>query len=200
MTTLFTLSDLPMSFEAVDDDLVMLRLYCWPCRTVHEFKLKDIERIVYSLGAAEILAYDSGYQDAEDKIERTRPADGPSACLLTALRDAGNSEVFAEHVEQGVECREAADCCDVPTGIGARHDCEPNTGSVIRSRLIVEAGSGQTVEHVQAEYPGLPVLHNGRMYEATELPEFVMVAGKRAPKGSPAYAARIAAVRRGETW
>jgi hypothetical protein len=145
---------------------VTVNLYCWPHRTVHRFDLGAVEKIVYALGAAEILAYDSGYQDATDKIERTRPAEGPSACLRTALRDADNPEVFAEHTEQGVECRAAAGCCDVPTGIGARHDCPPNADSVIRSRLIVEAGSGQTVEHVQAEFPGLPVLHNGRVFPA----------------------------------
>jgi hypothetical protein len=122
-----------------------MNFYCWPCRTVHAFGLEDVEKIVYALGAAEILAYDSGYQDATDRIERTRPAEGPSACLRTALRDADNPEVFAEHTEQGVECRAAADCCDVPTGIGARHDCPAPAGEALdaerRGDVVVEAGS-----------------------------------------------------------
>jgi hypothetical protein len=70
-----------------------VHLYCWPCRTTHEFGLKDVERIVYALGAAISLGNPELYP----------------YCLRTALRDADHPEVFAEHVEQGIECRERAD-------------------------------------------------------------------------------------------
>lgn len=108
---------------------VAVNLYCWPCRTVHAFTLVEVEQIVYALGAAEILAYDSGYQDAEDQAERTRPADGPSACLRTALQDAGNPEVFAEHVDQGMECRERSPEAEAPPVAEVQRECTEETWS-----------------------------------------------------------------------
>lgn len=81
-----------------------LRLYCWPCNGVHEFVLADVEQLVYALGAAEVMAYESGFADADSEEMRTR-GETP-ACLRTILRAAENPEAFAEHVEQGVTCRE----------------------------------------------------------------------------------------------
>jgi len=93
-----------------------LNLYCWQHRTVHAFPLADVERIIYALGAETIDGYDGGYRDGWNVrrvggpwgSDRTRLTDDPPDCLKTVLRGAGDDEVYAEHVEQGVECRKAA--------------------------------------------------------------------------------------------
>lgn len=84
-----------------------LRLYCWPCKDVHTIELADVERIVYALGAAELVSYQSGFDDGGPLNEPTRLPDDPPTCHLVTLRHAADIEVFAEHVEQGVACREA---------------------------------------------------------------------------------------------
>jgi hypothetical protein len=83
-----------------------MNLYCWPCRTVHQFGLKDVEKIVYALGANAVLAYELGRLDEAAKNPE-QPSDSAVTCLKTVLRDANSPEVFIEHVEQGIECREA---------------------------------------------------------------------------------------------
>lgn len=78
-----------------------LRLYCWPHRTTHEFGLKDVEKIVYALGA-----------DAADRgpdANRVPVEDFIPSCPNEVLDWADDAEVYAEHVEQGIECRERAD-------------------------------------------------------------------------------------------
>lgn len=72
-----------------------MHLYCWPCRAVHAFPLAEVERIVYALGA-----------DAAD-LNHEGPAE-EIACLFDVQRWA-ESGPYAEHVEQGIECRERAD-------------------------------------------------------------------------------------------
>lgn len=71
----------------------VMRLYCWPCRTAHSFPLEDVEKIVYALGADAMMP---------EPISVNEPS-----CLKEVLR-WDNPEVFAEHVEQGIECRKAA--------------------------------------------------------------------------------------------
>lgn len=87
-----------------------MNLYCWPHRTVHEFTLKDVEKIVYALGVEAITAYQSGFDDGSADVEPipTRLPEDPPQCLLEVLRGADDIEVYAEHVEQGIECREKA--------------------------------------------------------------------------------------------
>lgn len=79
-------------------------LYCWLHRDNHSFTQGEVEKIVYSLGAAETDAYLDGARDPETAL--TNPPPSPT-CLQDALRSADNPEVYAEHVEQGVECRRA---------------------------------------------------------------------------------------------
>jgi len=94
----------------------VMRLYCWQHRTVHAFPLADVEQIIYALGASVIDAYDGGYRDgwnnANDNrpygADRARQTDDPPDCLRRVIREAGDCEMYAEHVEQGVECRKAA--------------------------------------------------------------------------------------------
>jgi hypothetical protein len=94
-----------------DDPGVSMNLHCWPCRTVHEFGLDDVERIVYALGGI-----------AADDFNRI--VSEPD-CLISVLRGASDSEAYAEHVDQGVECRQAnrdagayvhRRCCGTPVG------------------------------------------------------------------------------------
>jgi len=87
-----------------------LRLYCWPCGAVHEFEIPDVERIVYALGAAEVLAthMQSETFTDQDRADAREMANAGTTCLATILDCSHDPEVFAEHVEQGVECREAA--------------------------------------------------------------------------------------------
>jgi hypothetical protein len=86
-----------------------LNLYCWPCREVHQLPAADVEKIVYALGPAPTDAYFSGYDDGGDNYglgaEPTRARDY-QPCWLEVLKSADDSEVYAEHVEQGIECRE----------------------------------------------------------------------------------------------
>lgn len=84
-----------------------LRLYCWPCNEVHEFVLADVEQIIYAL----IFQARLGGGDRFDPP--------PFACLREVLRwpDEGGSIAatliegvyYAEHVEQGIIRRTAAD-------------------------------------------------------------------------------------------
>jgi hypothetical protein len=86
-------------FTAEEPQVQAMNLYCWPCRTVHQFPLADVEKLVYALGA-----------DAQDGWSETAVVsmDEPD-CLNELLKAAGNPEAYAEHVEQGIECREAAE-------------------------------------------------------------------------------------------
>jgi len=76
-------------------DSSTMNLYCWPCRAPHVLLLRDVERIVYALGAHET-----------DKDPRAGSWAG--SCLLQVLRWADDAEIYAEHVEEGIECREHA--------------------------------------------------------------------------------------------
>lgn len=89
--------------ESVTQDevhhVIVMRLYCWPCRMVHALPLADVERIVYALGAAEACARN------DDQVPAQGPEDFGTQCLVFVLRSAGDAEAYAEHVEQGVTCR-----------------------------------------------------------------------------------------------
>jgi len=82
-----------------DDPGVSMRFYCWPHRTTHEFGLEDVEKIVYALGAEAV----------ESPDDRADAGTGVPTCLRFVLDWAGTPEVFREHVEQGIECRERTD-------------------------------------------------------------------------------------------
>lgn len=81
-----------------------MRFYCWPCATVHEFALKDVERIVYALGTDAAFAWDDAHAPSGD--------DTPE-CLNRVLGWVTDTPpeygTHALHVQQGVECRERAD-------------------------------------------------------------------------------------------
>lgn len=98
------MADLEVYIEAPDDEWTPcvdgLRFYCWPHRTNHEFGLKDVEKIVYALGASDW----DGWNDAHIPSGEKDPQ-----CLLEVLRGANDAEDYAEHVEQGIECRERSD-------------------------------------------------------------------------------------------
>jgi hypothetical protein len=98
---------------------IEVRLYCWSCLTVHTFALADVERIVYALVADPIDSYRSGWDDrAAAELHAVRhggPVAGPTEghpgtpCPKDVLKNwAGDIELYAEHVEQGVECRAAS--------------------------------------------------------------------------------------------
>lgn len=70
-------------------------LYCWPCKDVHVFSPDDVERIVYALGADVVQA------------DGSAPERGEPDCLGEVLGWARSAELYAEHVEQGIECRKA---------------------------------------------------------------------------------------------
>ena len=109
------MADLEVVVFAPDDEwtptVTGMRFNCWPCKTVHEFALKDVERIVYALGAAEVLATElqAETETDADRAEARDQADAGPTCLAVILDCSGDPEVFGEHVEQGIECRERAD-------------------------------------------------------------------------------------------
>jgi hypothetical protein len=86
-----------------------LNLYCWPHNAVHTFPVADIERIVYALGPVGNDQYASGFEDADNQVGPLREVTDPQPCWAEVLRWAGDSEMYAEHVEQGIGCREASD-------------------------------------------------------------------------------------------
>lgn len=95
---------------STDRDQSSMTLYCWRCNGPHVLLLPDVEKIVYALGPAPTDAYFSGYDDGGDNYglgaEPTRSKDEQPTCWLEVLRWADDSEMYAEHVEQGIECRE----------------------------------------------------------------------------------------------
>lgn len=91
-----------------DDPGIELNLYCWRHNAVHAVPLHDVEKILYALGPAPTDAYFSGYDDGKGMhgvTEPTRDRDERPDCWLEVLRWADDSEMYAEHVEQGIECR-----------------------------------------------------------------------------------------------
>lgn len=99
-----------VEYEYEDEDHVWpggrkvktLRFYCWPCRATHEFGLKEVERIVYTLVLDSADAWDDAH--APDGI-------GPQ-CLRKVLEWANAAPkvgTYAEQVEQGIECRERSE-------------------------------------------------------------------------------------------
>lgn len=93
------MAELTFDDETLEPQVAGLNLYCWPCRTVHQFDLDDVEKIVYTLGASEWDGWNDAHMPSGDEHPQ---------CLREILRLADNPEGYAEHVEQGVECREAA--------------------------------------------------------------------------------------------
>jgi hypothetical protein len=89
-----------------------LNLYCWRCRAAHSFTVADIERLVYA------LATDAA--DRSERADRVPIEDYQPSCYHEVLRWAGDSEMYAEWVEQGVECRSAVD--DPPPAVGPLDD------------------------------------------------------------------------------
>jgi hypothetical protein len=86
---------------------VALTLYCWQHNANHMLKLADLERLVYALSAAVSDAYGIG---ADDPALGREFAALPSCCLLDVVKDwAGDPDMYADHVEQGVACRQAGD-------------------------------------------------------------------------------------------
>lgn len=77
---------------------IEVRLYCWPCATVHRFALPDVERIVYALGVEIVHQRDS------ERVVPSRPEDFDPACLLESLRSSRG--YYAEHVADGMKKRQ----------------------------------------------------------------------------------------------
>lgn len=82
---------------ATAPDQSTMNLYCWRCNGPHVLLLDDVERLVYA------LATDAA--DRSERADRVPLADYIPSCYLTVLRWAADSEMYAEWVEQGVECR-----------------------------------------------------------------------------------------------
>lgn len=76
-----------------------VRLYCWQHNTTHALPLADVEKAIYALGWH---AINTNWAPGafENRVERPHPF-----CLIEVL--AWDS--YAEWVEQGVGCREAAE-------------------------------------------------------------------------------------------
>lgn len=98
---------------------VTMQLYCWPCQTVHEFSLADVERIVYLLAEDARDIYQAGW-DARETPERSAvgpkgkvPLPPPYArgvpCLLEMIDWYANDEETASEIDQRIECRERTD-------------------------------------------------------------------------------------------
>jgi hypothetical protein len=94
----------PPSYVGTD---FSVRLYCWQHNAVHTLPLADVERLVYALAVAE---RDSSRLGADDPELGRASAKMPAACPLVVVRDwAGDPDLYAEWVEQGVGCREAVE-------------------------------------------------------------------------------------------
>jgi hypothetical protein len=117
-------------------------------------------------------------------------------------------------------------CCDVPSGIGARHDCpprvevgallssndpEPPVGTVVTDtharhwhRAELDQGEDTRKQWVgdddAASWTKVAGNYGPVRVLAVGRVEGVLVAGQWAPKGSIAYAAAMAQRRSGETW
>lgn len=94
---------LPSANTTREDPLMVTHpTYCYACRESHEIAVVDRERLIYVLQAGEL-----------DTALRMGAIEGPVRepdtfdCLLTWLELAGDSEGYAEHVEQAVACRRA---------------------------------------------------------------------------------------------
>lgn len=81
---------------------VEMRLWCWQHKANHTLPLADVERIVYALGWHSI---NNNWMPGawENRVEQPHPL-----CPLFILSWAVGEGAYAEHVEQGVECRAAA--------------------------------------------------------------------------------------------
>lgn len=77
-----------------------MRFYCPPCDTTHEFGLKEVERLVYTLTAEAVIALglreDSAGRFADDIRD-------PSLCLRQVLISDH------PHADQAIRRREQAD-------------------------------------------------------------------------------------------
>jgi hypothetical protein len=74
-----------------------VRLHCWTHNTTHHLTPGQAEQVVYALTAA-----------TSDAVISDIVPVGEYPCPLEALRWAGDPELYAEHVQQGVESRRAA--------------------------------------------------------------------------------------------
>lgn len=84
--------------------VLVIRLYCWAHQAVHELPIEDVEKLVYALQAAEKTAWQAG---ADDPRMGHLCARDPMDCPFEIRKWAEDSELFAEHVEQGSASREA---------------------------------------------------------------------------------------------
>lgn len=148
------MADLEVYIEAPDDEWTPcvdgLRFYCWPHRTNHEFKLKDVEKIVYALSAADAHCdawppnYGSGHFAPE--------------CLMDWLKDERRD---AEHVAKSIECREQAEALP-PPGHPAREALDnPSPREALVERPARPASSG---DQLDAERRG-ECAHHGVWYQ-----------------------------------
>ena len=80
-------------------------LFCWSHNRAHRFTPGEGERIVYALMA---LLHDAELAHAQRQEPPAIDSRDDPICPEAALRLAYDSEGYAEHVEQGVECRRDA--------------------------------------------------------------------------------------------
>jgi hypothetical protein len=142
-----------------------LRLYCWPCNGVHEFALPDVEQIIYALGMAEVEAFRLGGVIGEQTQCRELADAGPS-CLRHILSAAGDADLSAEHVEQGVICRAAADT--VTPGVlpaGEQLDAERRGQDADTAARRAQAAAQPDVWR----QGGSPGTHGRTLYRGTEM-------------------------------
>jgi hypothetical protein len=105
-----------------------VNLYCWQHKANHVMEVHDVEQLVYALTV--------GYADAITTTDDRRfPDDAYSdhlPCPLAVAKQwASDPEIYAEHVEQEVECRASAQeglrrSCGCPTP--ERHRDGPDQG------------------------------------------------------------------------
>lgn len=81
--------------------VTVMNLYCWQHKANHLLPLAEVERLVYALG---VDGWDRG-----PGADRVAQGDFVPACPLDVVKNwAGDPEIYAEWVEQGVECRAVA--------------------------------------------------------------------------------------------
>jgi hypothetical protein len=66
-------------------ELLRMQLYCWPCETVHELSVPDVERLVYGF---------VGTVAEQNKSGTLAIADVAPPCLLDVLQAATDGDHF----------------------------------------------------------------------------------------------------------
>lgn len=84
---------------AAHPSMTAMAHYCWAHQTAHQLQIDDVEVLVATLGAMVV----DGYKLGEDT---TRHAPD---CLLDVIRLGRDSDGYAEHTDQAVAGRVAAD-------------------------------------------------------------------------------------------